>query len=222
MHALAAGRSAHLPWPVGVVVAEASARSELDAARDLRVAAGGDPHLGAQRVRDLQAERRDAGTAARDQQAPPGCRARAGDGGAPRRQAGQRKRGRLLPAQRRGLGVHVGRRDDDALGERPFGRRAEDVELGRRRALVVAPVKRRVDHDLVAGRDVLHAGADRGNPAGAVRAERHRGGRAGRSPQPPVAAVECCGHELDHDLAATGHGVAEAPATRSGARWRRA
>ena len=74
--------------------------------------------LRAERVRDLQAARRDAGSAARDEQAPPGRRARARHGRAPGREPGEREGRRLLPAQPGRPGMDVDRRHDDALRER--------------------------------------------------------------------------------------------------------
>ena len=57
--------------------------------------------------------------------------------------------------------------------------------------------------------DSRDAGAECRYAARAVRTERHGHGRRGLAPDPPVAAVEGRRHELDDDLARSGHGVGE-------------
>ena len=164
MHTLAARRRANLRGPFRIVVAESPARAQLDAARDLRIVARGDPDVRAERARDLHAERRHARTAARDQHAPSRCDSSTRDDRAPGRQPGQWKGRRLLPAQGARLRVHVDRGYDHALGEGSLRRRPEDVECLRRRALVVPPAERGVDDDLVARSDAADAIADQRHP----------------------------------------------------------
>jgi hypothetical protein len=71
------------------------------------------------------------------------------------------------------------------------------------------PAERRVDHDLIARRDAADALAHQRHPPRTVRAERDRHRRTRRSPEPPVAAIECGGHELDRHLARSRHRIRE-------------
>ena len=63
---------------------------------------------------------------------------------------------------------------------------------------------------------------DRRDAACAVGAERHGDRRGGITPDPPVAAVERGGDEVDHDLAGAGFRAGRFVRSRSGARSRRA
>jgi hypothetical protein len=81
---------------------------------------------------------------------------------------------------------------------------AQDAEPGAGGVLALAPVERRVDHDLVAGRHAVDTRADGRDDPRAVGSE-DRGQRAGPAfADPHVAVVERRPHEVDPHLARAG------------------
>src|SRR5579864_8521575 len=157
---------------------------------------------------NLDDERGHAAARAGHEQAPLGAGAGACHRRPPRRQTAQVQPGRLHPVQPPGLGGDIGRRHHDPLGERPVHRGAEDVEVLRRMLLVLAPAQGGIEHDLVTHRPLGHVAADRADHTRAIGAEGDRQlGGAGRTPYPPVAAVQGGGPKVNHDLPRLGDRV---------------
>ena len=178
VHALAAGRRAHLLRPLRIVVAEAalgprarrSGRSWRRCPTSPRPRAPSACAICRQHVETPE---------------PPPVISSRRPGAAPAHVTTSRATPSARPAGRprpppsssaAGLGMDVDRGHDHLLRERALRRRAEDVERRGGRVLLVAPGERRVDHDLVARRDPLDAGRRR------PRCGPRRRSRASRAP----------------------------------------
>jgi hypothetical protein len=184
-------------------IEDAAAGTQLPHTLELCIRRGGDPHLAADRGRDLNGEGRNPAAGTGHQDAAAGARARTADYGPPGREPGKVHRGRLLPRKADRPRCDVRRRHDDPVREGAVARRTKDLERLRGHALASLPAERRVDHNLISHRDGPDAGAHRGNHSSGVRAQRHRRTVRGLSPDPPVSPVQRRGDDTHDHLIVT-------------------
>ncbi len=193
--------------PARLRIEDAAAGTQLPHTLELRIRRGGDPHLAADRGRDLDSEGRHPAAGARHQDAASRAGARTGDRSPPGRESGKVQCSRLLPRKGGRPRRDVGRRYHDPVGKGAVARRAQDLERLGGYVLAGIPAERRVDHDLVSHRDRRDAGAHRGDHPGGVGAERHRRAVRGLPPDPPVSPVQRRGDDTHDHLAVTGNGL---------------